>query len=67
MVGGPSVEVEWALPDAETVLPGDVAVPLTAPFALHPAATAQAATVAHAAQRARRPRRRLGFALTPRL
>jgi hypothetical protein len=67
MVGGSSDDVEEALPDAEAVLPTGDAGPLTAPFVLHPAATAQTATAAHAAQRARRPRRRPGIPLTPRL
>jgi len=69
IVGGSS----FAVPDGELdragVLAGVDDAPLTAllnaPFALHPATTAQAA--AAAAKRARRPLRRLRFAGTPRL
>jgi hypothetical protein len=75
MVGAPSFAVPFAVPGGEPDRPGALAgvddAPLTAllkaPFALHPAATAQAAAAAQAAKRARRPLRRLRFAGTPRL
>jgi hypothetical protein len=72
MVGASSFVVPGAELDGEAVLPRvDDALlddaPLTAPLALHPAATAQATTAAHATERARRPLWRLRFAGTPRL
>jgi hypothetical protein len=71
-VGAPSFAVPGGELDRAGVLAGVDDAPLTAllnaPFALHPAATAQAATAAtDAAKRARRPLRRLRFAGTPRL
>jgi hypothetical protein len=54
MVGASSFDVPWAELDGEAVLAGVDDPPLTAPFAVHPAATVQAATAAHATRRARR-------------